>query len=109
MRDRKLQVISRHTAPRRARASAVGYKKCLYDVDKDFFSTYQGRAIDNLWDAYEPNLPTALDALIDGNLTASDWVRVIVVLRSIQPGCHPAWVFDVLHADLVRLEPARWS
>lgn len=124
-RDRKLQVISRHTAPRTARASAIGYKNGLYDVDKDFFSKDHGRAIDNLWDTYEPKLPAALDALIDGTLTASDWVRVIVPFvaatfsrdrtyaerieeRLLQQGVEDPranlpWVFDKTHVNMNRL------
>lgn len=78
LRDREVRVVSRHTAPRTARASAVGYKKDLYNVDRDTFAATQGRAIDNLWEAYEPKLPAVLDALIDGTLTASDWIRVLV-------------------------------
>lgn len=66
MRDRHLQVVGRHAGRRRSRASAIGYKNALYDVDKDFFPGSGGRAIDNIWDAYEPHLAQALDALIAG-------------------------------------------
>lgn len=78
LRDRELRIVSKHTTPRTARATAVGYKKGLYDVDRDAFTTTQGRAIDNLWEAYEPKLPAVLDALIEGTLTASDWIGVLV-------------------------------
>ena len=125
MRDRKLRVISRHSEPRTARASAIGYKKGLYDVDKDFFVTSQGRAIDNLWDAYEPNLSSALDALIGGTLTASDWIRVVVpfvaatfardrsyaerveerlVRQGVDdPRTNSPWLFDKTHLNMNRV------
>lgn len=78
LRQRKLHVVSRHTASRVTAAASIGYKKRLYDVDQDFFQTSQGRAIDKLWVAYEPQLPRVLDDLIAGTLSASDWIRILV-------------------------------
>lgn len=78
LRQRRLHVVSRHTPGRVTTAASIGYKKRLYDVDQDFFQTSQGRAIDKLWDAYEPQLPRVLDDLIAGTLSASDWIRILV-------------------------------
>lgn len=95
LRDRTLRVISKHTHPRTARASAIGYKKGLYNIDRDAFTASQGRAIDDLWDRYEPKLSTALDALINDTLTASDWIRVLV------PFVAGAFARDRIYAERV--------
>lgn len=78
LRERVLHVVSRHTGGRCATAASIGYKKGLYDVDRDSFPASHGRAIDKLWDVYEPQLPRVLDDLIDGTLSASDWIRTLV-------------------------------
>lgn len=125
MRDRNLQVVSRHTERRRSRASTIGYKNGLYDVDKDFFPASGGRVIDNIWDIYEPHLPQALDSLIAGTLTASNWIRVVVpfvaamfardrfyamrvearlVRQGVeQPRTEFPWMFDKTHLNMNRV------
>lgn len=60
------------------RAESIGYSRNLYDVDGEMFPTRGTRAVDSVWDSYEPDLSRALDKLIGGSVTASEWINILV-------------------------------
>jgi hypothetical protein len=79
LRDRKVWIASRiGKSPRQSTAGAVGYENRLYDVDPHLFYDTNGKAVDNFWSKYEPQLPRVLDSLIKKELSASDWINVLV-------------------------------
>ena len=62
LRDRKVWIASRiGKSPRQSTAGAVGYENRLYDVDPHLFYDTNGKAVDNFWSKYEPQLPRVID------------------------------------------------
>lgn len=79
LRDRKVWIASRFVeSPRQSAAGGVGYENRSYDVDQGLFYGTNGKAVDNFWSKYEPQLPRVLDSLIKRELGASDWINVLV-------------------------------
>ena len=79
-RNREIWVACRNgKSPRRSTAQAEGYKANLYNVDREIFSSTNGKAVDNLWSSYEPGLSEALDDLLSHeSLRADTWINILV-------------------------------
>lgn len=77
-RKRKVWAARSNGSRARVRAEALGYANSLYDVDQDMFPTRGPRAVDDVWDSYEPQLAQVLDSLINGTVTASEWIDTLL-------------------------------
>lgn len=78
VRRRKVWVARSNGSRAKVRAESVGYANGLYDVDQDMFPTRGHRAVDDIWGSYEPQLSRVLDRLIDGSVTATEWVDTLL-------------------------------
>lgn len=77
-RSRKVWTLRRNGSISLNRSDKVGYSNKLYDVDEDMFPTRGVRAVDDLWGSYEGGLSDALDRLIDGSVSARQWIDTLV-------------------------------
>jgi hypothetical protein len=77
-RSRKVWALRANGSRAEVRAESIGYSNRLYDVDEDMFPTHGARAVDDVWGSYEPDLSRVLDRLIDGSVTAAEWIDVLV-------------------------------
>lgn len=78
VRRRKVWVARSNGSRAKVRAESVGYANGLYDVDQDMFPTRGHRAVDDVWASYEPQVFRVLDRLIDGSVTATEWVDTLL-------------------------------
>ncbi|MDD0858395.1 DUF4238 domain-containing protein [Arthrobacter alpinus] len=77
-RKRRVRVLRSNGTTAISRAERIGYGNRLYDVDNEMFPTRGSSAVDDTWSTYEGNLSAALDNLIAGNVSASEWIDTLV-------------------------------
>lgn len=78
LREKKVLTLRRNGHRAEARAESIGYSNNLYNVDESMFPTHGTHAVDKMWSTYESDLPRVLDRMVEGKLTAKEWINTLV-------------------------------